>query len=158
MFGKADVACILGHRFSRKALCTNQFKSHGKAGYSSSSWTGRKPTQSNEVYIDAMPVPLEDRIGEEGEGFRYLLHSLNPERILIGIEAIGIGQNTLNRATEYAKDREVFDRPIGQNQAIQHPLAQRRMELEAAFLMAMRAASLYDSGQPCGLEANAAKY
>ncbi len=119
---------------------------------------GRSAVDSNEVFIDALPVPVEDRIGEEGEGFRYLLHSLNPERILISVEAIGIGQNALTRATNYAKDRVVFDRPIGQNQAIQHPLAQSWMELEAAFLMAMRAASLYDNGEACGLEANAAKY
>jgi acyl-CoA dehydrogenase len=119
---------------------------------------GRSAVDSNEVFIDGLPVPAEDRIGEEGEGFRYLLHSLNPERILISVEAIGIGQNALGRATRYAKDREVFDRPIGQNQSIQHPLAQSWMELEAAFLMAMRAASLYDKGEACGLEANAAKY
>jgi len=119
---------------------------------------GRAAVDSNEVFIDALPVPLEDRIGEEGEGFRHLLHSLNPERILIAAEAIGIGQNALHRATNYAKDREVFDRPIGQNQSIQHPLAKSWMELEAAFLMAMQAAALYDSGKPCGLEANAAKY
>jgi acyl-CoA dehydrogenase len=119
---------------------------------------GRAAVDSNEVFIDAMPVPVEDRIGEEGKGFRYLLHSLNPERILIGAEAIGIGRNALNRATQYAREREVFDRPIGQNQAIQHPLAQSWMELEAAYLMAMRAAYLYDEGEPCGVEANAAKY
>jgi len=119
---------------------------------------GRAAVDSNEVFIDALPVPMKDRIGDEGEGFRHLLHSLNPERILIAVEAIGIGQNALGRATQYAKDREVFDRPIGQNQSIQHPLAQSWMELEAAFLMAMRAASLYDNGEPCGIEANAAKY
>jgi len=119
---------------------------------------GRAAVDSNEVFIDALPVPMEDRIGEEGQGFKYLLHSLNPERILIGVEAIGIGQNALRRATQYAKEREVFDRPIGQNQSIQHPLAQSWMELEAAFLMAMRAAALYDNGEPCGVEANAAKY
>jgi acyl-CoA dehydrogenase len=119
---------------------------------------GRAAVDSNEVYIDALPVPAEDRIGDEGEGFRYLLHSLNPERILIGIEAIGIGQNALGRAARYAKEREVFGRPIGQNQSIQHPLAQSWMELEAAFLMAMRAAYLYDNGERCGIEANAAKY
>ncbi len=119
---------------------------------------GRAAVDSNEVFIDALPVPIEDRIGDEGQGFRYLLHSLNPERILIGVEAIGIGQNALRRATQYAKDRVVFDRPIGQNQSIQHPLAQSWMELEAAFLMAMRAACLYDNGESCGIEANAAKY
>jgi acyl-CoA dehydrogenase len=119
---------------------------------------GRAAVDSNEVFIDGLPVPMEDRIGDEGQGFRYLLHSLNPERILIAAEAIGIGQNALIRATQYAKDREVFGRPIGQNQSIQHPLAQSWMELEAAFLMTMRAAYLYDNGERCGVEANAAKY
>ena len=119
---------------------------------------GRAAVDSNEIFIDDLPVPAEDRIGEEGKVFRYLLHSLNPERILIGIEAIGVGQNALARASGYAKERVVFDRPIGKNQAIQHPLAESWMELEAAFLMAMKAASLYDKGEPCGLEANAAKY
>jgi len=119
---------------------------------------GRAAVDSNEVFIDGLPVPTEDRIGDEGQGFRYLLHSLNPERILIAAEAIGIGQNALIRATRYAKDREVFGRPIGQNQSIQHPLAQSWMELEAAFLMTMRAAYLYDNGERCGVEANAAKY
>lgn len=119
---------------------------------------GRAAVDSCEVFIDGLPVPEEDRIGEEGKGFQYLLHSLNPERILIAAEAIGIGQNALARATQYAKDRIVFDRPIGQNQSIQHPLAQSWMELEAAWLMTMRAANLYDAGQSCGIEANAAKY
>ena len=119
---------------------------------------GRSAVDSNEVFIDGLPVPLEDRIGEEGQGFRQLLHSLNPERILIGIEAVGIGQNALKRAAQYANERVVFDRPIGQNQAIQHPLARSWMELEAAFLMAMKAAFLYDNEKPCGVEANAAKY
>ena len=119
---------------------------------------GRAAVDSNEIFIDGLPVPAADRIGEEGKGFRYLLHSLNPERILIAMEAIGIGQNALARAARYAKERIVFDRPIGKNQSIQHPLAESWMELEAAFLMAMKAASLYDSNQPCGLEANAAKY
>jgi len=103
-------------------------------------------------------VPESDRIGEEGMGFRYILESLNPERILIGAEAIGIGRAALRRATQYAKDRVVFGRPIGQNQAIQHPLAESWMELEAANLMMLKAAGLYDSGRPCGAEANAAKY
>jgi acyl-CoA dehydrogenase len=119
---------------------------------------GRAAVDSCEVFIDSLTVPQEDRIGEEGKGFHYLLHSLNPERILIAAEAIGIGRNALTRATQYAKDRIVFDRPIGQNQSIQHPLAQSWMELEAAWLMTMRAASLYDNGRPCGVEANAAKY
>ncbi len=119
---------------------------------------GRKAIDSNEVFIDGLPIALDERIGEEGKGFHYLLHSLNPERIVIGIEAVGIGQNALARATQYAKDRVVFGRPIGQNQAIQHPLARNWMELRAAYLMAMYAARLYDSGKPCGPEANAAKY
>ena len=119
---------------------------------------GRAAVDSNEIFIEDLPVPVEDRIGEEGKGFRYLLHSLNPERILIGMEAIGIGQNALARAAKYAQERIVFDRPIGKNQAIQHPLAESWMELEAAFLMAMKAAFLYDNGKPCGLEANSAKY
>ena len=119
---------------------------------------GRKSVDSNEVFFDGLPVPLEDRIGEEGMGFRYILHSLNPERVLIGMEAVGIGQNALARAVKYAQDRVVFDRPIGQNQSIQHPLAESWMELEAAYMMGMKAGSLYDKGLPCGAEANAAKY
>ena len=119
---------------------------------------GRKAVDSNEVFIDGLPVPLDDRIGEEGKGFQYLLHSLNPERVLVGVEGIGIGQNALARAVQYAKDRVVFDRPIGANQAIQHPLAEIWCELESAWLMAMHAASLYDRGEPCGAQANAAKY
>ena len=119
---------------------------------------GRAAVDSCEVFIDALPVPEEDRIGEEGKGFNYLLHSLNPERILIAAEAIGIGRNAISRAANYARERIVFDRPIGQNQSIQHPLAQSWMELEAAWLMVMLAASLYDAGKPCGIEANSAKY
>jgi len=119
---------------------------------------GRKAVDSNSIFIDGLFVPEEDRIGEEGKGFSYILHSLNPERILIAVEAIGIGQDALRRATAYAKERVVFDRPIGQNQGIQHPLAERWMYLEAAWLMAMKAAELYDSGRPCGAEANSAKF
>ncbi|HZZ90721.1 MAG TPA: acyl-CoA dehydrogenase family protein [Caulobacteraceae bacterium] len=119
---------------------------------------GRKAVDSNQVFIDGLFIPDEDRIGEEGRGFGYILDSLNPERILIGAEAIGIGRDALRRATAYAKERVVFDRPIGQNQAIQHPLAERWMYLESAWLMAMRAAELYDAGQPCGAEANSAKF
>lgn len=119
---------------------------------------GRKAVDSNEVVYDGLPVPADDLIGEEGMGFRYILHSLNPERCLVGGEAIGIGQNSLARAVQYAKDRVVFDRPIGQNQSIQHPLAESWMELEAAFLMVMKGATLYDEGKPCGAEANAGKY
>jgi acyl-CoA dehydrogenase len=119
---------------------------------------GRAAVDSNQVFIDDLEVPEADRIGEEGMGFRYILESLNPERILIGAEAIGIGRAALRRATQYAKDRVVFGRPIGQNQAIQHPLAESWMELEAANLMMLKAARLYDSGRSCGAEANAAKY
>ncbi|MDP1961842.1 MAG: acyl-CoA dehydrogenase family protein [Reyranella sp.] len=119
---------------------------------------GRKAVDSNQVFIDGLKVPLEDRIGEEGKGFQYLLHGLNPERVLIGAEAIGIGKLALKRAAQYAKERVVFGRPIGKNQAIQHPLAQNWMELEAANLMAFKAAWLYDNGKDCGAEANAAKY
>lgn len=119
---------------------------------------GRKTVDSNAVFIDGLFVPEEDRIGEEGRGFDYILHSLNPERILIAAEAIGIGQDALRRASRYARERIVFDRPIGQNQGIQHPLAECWMYLESAWLMVMRAAGLYDSGQPCGAEANAAKF
>lgn len=119
---------------------------------------GRKAVDSNELFIDGLPVPLEDRIGEEGQGFRYILHGMNPERILIAAEAVGIGRVALERASQYAKDRVVFGRPIGQNQGIQHPLAKAWMNLEAANLMVFKAAALYDQDEPCGIEANAAKY
>ena len=119
---------------------------------------GRHAVDSNLLFIDGLRVPVEDRIGAEGEGFKCLLHGLNPERILIAAEAIGVGREALDRATAYAREREVFGRPIGKNQAIQHPLAECWMELEAAWGMVMRAARLYDSGVPCGAEANAAKY
>ena len=119
---------------------------------------GRKAVDSNMLFIDGLKVPIEDRIGEEGMGFRYILEGMNPERILIAAEAIGIGRVALARATQYAKDRVVFGRPIGQNQGIQHPLAKCWAELEAANLMVMKAASLFDAGLPCGAEANAAKY
>lgn len=119
---------------------------------------GRAAVPSCEVFIDGLPIPKEDMIGEEGKAFQYLLHSLNPERILIAAESIGIGRSALDRAVKYARERVVFDRPIGMNQSIQHPLAESWMELESAFLMAMKAAYLYDSGQPCGQEANSAKY
>ena len=119
---------------------------------------GRKAVDSNELFIDGLPVPLDDRIGEEGKGFDLILHGMNPERILIGAEAVGLGRAALAKAVGYAGEREVFGRPIGRNQAIQHPLAACWMELEAANLMAFRAAALYDAGEPCGAEANAAKY
>ena len=119
---------------------------------------GRKAVDSNQLFFDGLPVPIEDRIGEEGRGFEYILHGMNPERILIGAEAIGTGRAALLRAANYAKERVVFNRPIGQNQAIQHPLAKCWMALEAANLMALKAARLYDAGLPCGIEANATKY
>jgi acyl-CoA dehydrogenase len=119
---------------------------------------GRKAVDSNSVFIDALFIPDADRIGEEGKGFSYILHSLNPERVLIAVEAIGIGQDALRRAAKYARERVVFDRQIGQNQGIQHPLAERWMYLESAWLMAMHAARLYDAGKPCGAEANSAKF
>ncbi len=119
---------------------------------------GRKAVDSNQLFIDGLEVPVEDRIGEEGKGFDYILHGLNPERILIAAEAIGLGRVALERATRYAGERIVFDRPIGQNQAIQHPLAERWMALEAADLMMHRAAWRYDQGLDCGAAANAAKY
>lgn len=119
---------------------------------------GRKAVDSNEVFFDGLEVPVEDRIGDEGKGFDYILHGLNPERILVAAEAVGLGAVALRRAAEYAKERRVFGRAIGQNQAIQHPLAESWMALEAAWLMVMQAAWRYDQGQSCGAEANAAKY
>ncbi len=119
---------------------------------------GRKAVDSNELFIDGLEIPVEDRIGEEGQGFKYILHGMNPERVLIGAEAIGIGRVALRKAAAYANERVVFDRPIGKNQGIQHPLAANWMELEAAHLMMLKAAWLYDQGRDCGAEANAAKY
>jgi len=119
---------------------------------------GRAAVDSNALFIDGLEIPLENRIGEEGDGWRCLLHGLNPERILVAAEAVGIGQAALARAAAYARERVVFGRPIGKNQAIAHPLAECWMELEAAWLMTCKAASLYDAGQACGAEANAAKY
>ena len=119
---------------------------------------GRKAVDSNAVFIDGLPIPKENRIGEEGRGFYYLLHGLNPERIMIAAEAVGLGRAALRRAVDYANEREVFGRQIGQNQAIAHPLAKSWAELEAADLMTFKAAALYDAGEECGAEANAAKY
>jgi acyl-CoA dehydrogenase len=119
---------------------------------------GRHAVDSNMVFFEDMEVPEEDRIGDEGEGFRTLLHGLNPERVLVAAEAIGIGRVALQRASRYARERVVFGRPIGQNQGVQHPLAKCWAELEAANLMVMKAAWLYDQDLPCGAEANAAKY
>ena len=119
---------------------------------------GRHAVDSNQVFIDGLRVPVADRIGEEGKGFDYILHGLNPERILIAAEAVGLGRAALQRAASYARERIVFERPIGQNQSIQHPLARSWLELEAAHLMVCKAAWLYDRGQPCGAEASGAKY
>ena len=119
---------------------------------------GRKCVDSNELFIDNLPVPAEDLIGKEGEGFRNILHGMNPERALAAAAAIGLGRVALKRVSQYAKERIVFDRPIGKNQGVQHPLAKCWMELEAANLMVMQAAWKYDQGLPCGAEANAAKY
>ncbi len=119
---------------------------------------GRHAVNSNQVFFDRLQVPLDRLIGEEGRGFRYILDSLNPERILIAAEIIGMGRRALEKAVNYAGERVVFGRPIGQNQSIQHPLAECWSELYAAELMTLHAAELYDAGQPCGAQANAAKY
>jgi acyl-CoA dehydrogenase len=119
---------------------------------------GRHAVDSNMLFFDGLEIPEEDRIGEEGKGFRYILHGMNPERILIAAEAVGIGRAALGKASAYAKERIVFGRPIGQNQGIQHPLARCWAHLEAADLMTFKAADLYDRGLECGAEANAAKY
>lgn len=119
---------------------------------------GRNAVDSNAVFIDDLFVPEEDRVGEEGQGFKYILDSLNPERILIASEAIGVGQDALQRASQYARERVVFGRPIGQNQGIQHPLAECWTYLESAYWMVLRAGWMYDNRQSCGAEANAAKF
>lgn len=119
---------------------------------------GRNAVDSNAVFIDKLFVPSEDRVGDEGAGFTYLLDSLNPERILVACEAIGVGRDALNRAATYARERVVFGRPIGQNQGVQHPLAEAWTYLESAYWMCLRAAWLYDHKLPCGAEANAAKF
>ncbi len=119
---------------------------------------GRKAVECNMLFIEGLEVPQDDLIGEEGQGFKYLLSGLNPERVLFGAEAVGIGRAAIAKAAAYAKERVVFGRPIGQNQGVQHPLAKAWIELEAANLMAFKAAALYDAGRECGAEANAAKY
>ena len=119
---------------------------------------GRNAVDSNAVFIDDYFVADEDRIGEEGKGFAYILHSLNPERVLVAAEAIGLGRDALRRAANYARERIVFGRPIGQNQGVQHPLAECWAQLEAAWWQTLRASWLYDQGLSCGAEANAAKY
>ena len=119
---------------------------------------GRKAVDSNELFIDGLEIPVEDRIGEEGKGFRYILHGLNPERALLAAEACGLGFAAIDRAAKYARERIVFNRPIGMNQSVQHPLAKCWMQLEAARLVAMQAAWQYDNGLECGAAANTAKY
>lgn len=119
---------------------------------------GRHAVGSNMLFINDLTIPEEDRIGADGDGFRIILHGLNPERILLGAEAIGLGRVAIQRAARYARERVVFDRPIGMNQGIQHPLAKCWAQVEAANLMVMKAANLFDKGQECGVEANAGKY
>ncbi|HTZ69558.1 MAG TPA: acyl-CoA dehydrogenase family protein, partial [Acetobacteraceae bacterium] len=119
---------------------------------------GRHAVDSNMLFIEDLWIPEEDRIGTEGEGFKIILHGLNPERILIGAEAVGIGRAAIARAARYARERIVFNRPIGMNQGIQHPLAKCWAQLEAANLMVMKAATLFDQSMDCGVEANAGKY
>jgi hypothetical protein len=118
---------------------------------------GRAAVDSNEIFIDGLEIPGDDVVGEVGRGFYHLLDSLNPERIMTAIEAVGIGRAALDRAVQYAKDRVVFGRPIGQNQAIAHPLAMAWAKLETAELMCLKAAWLFDHGRPCGSESNTAK-
>ena len=119
---------------------------------------GRKAVDSNELFIDNLPVRAEDMIGKEGDGFKTILHGMNPERSLAAAAAVGLGRVALKRAAKYANERIVFNRPIGKNQGVQHPLAKCWMELEAANLMVMNSAWRYDQGLECGAEANAAKY
>lgn len=119
---------------------------------------GRHAVGSNMLFITDLFIPEEDRIGAEGQGFKIILKGLNPERILLGAESIGIGRNAIQRAARYARERIVFDRPIGMNQGIQHPLAKCWAQLEAANLMVMQAATKFDKGEDCGVEANAGKY
>jgi len=119
---------------------------------------GRAAVDSNEIFIDNLEVPEEDVVGEVGQGFRYLLDGLNPERICVAMEQVGLGRAALELATRYANERVVFDRPIGKNQAVAHPLADSWIRLHAAELVAMQAAALFDAKLPCGPEANAAKF
>jgi acyl-CoA dehydrogenase len=119
---------------------------------------GRNAVSSNELFIDDLHIPVEDRIGDEGKGFRYILDGLNPERMLVAAEALGLGRAALRRAVQYGKDRHVFGRPIGMNQGIQFPLAESLARLDAAELMLRKATWLYDQGLPCAREANMAKY
>ena len=114
--------------------------------------------ETNEVFFDNLEIPAENLIGEEGKGFKYILDGLNAERTLIAAECIGDAYWFIDRATKYAKDRIVFDRPIGKNQAVQFPIAESHIETEAANLMRWEACSLFDAHQPCGAQANMAKY
>jgi hypothetical protein len=118
---------------------------------------GRAAVDSNEVVIDGLRIPDADVVGEVGRGFAHLLDSLNPERVLVAAEAVGIGRVALERAAAYARERVVFGRPIGQNQGVAHPLAMAWARLEGAWQLTLRAAWLIDRGEPCGAEANAAK-
>ena len=119
---------------------------------------GRNAVATCEVVYEDLPVLVTDRIGEEGKGFRYILDGLNAERILIAAEALGIGKAALRRAVNYANERVVFGRPVGKNQGIAFPLAEAKMRLEAAELMIRKASWLIDRGEPCGAEANMAKW
>ncbi|MET4165777.1 MULTISPECIES: acyl-CoA dehydrogenase family protein [Gordonia] len=119
---------------------------------------GRNAVTSNELFIDGLEIPVEDRVGEEGEGFKYILDGLNPERMLVAAEALGIGRAAMRAAVRYGNDREVFGRPIGKNQGIQFPLADSLARLDAAELVLRKATWLYDNGKPCAREANTAKY
>ncbi|MBV6755059.1 acyl-CoA dehydrogenase family protein [Rhodococcus opacus] len=119
---------------------------------------GRNAVTSNELFIDNLVIPVEDRVGEEGKGFRYILDGLNPERMLVASEALGIGRAALRRGVQYANEREVFGRPIGMNQGLQFPLADSLARLDAAELVLRKATWLYDNGKPCAREANMAKY
>jgi len=119
---------------------------------------GRHAVGSNMLFISDLFVPEEDRIGAEGDGFKILLQGLNPERVLLGAEATGLGRVAIKKASKYAQERVVFGRPIGMNQGIQHPLAKAWMQVEAASLMVFRAGTLFDKGEECGIEANTAKY
>lgn len=119
---------------------------------------GRNAVSSNELFIDELRIPVEDRVGEEGKGFKYILDGLNPERMLVAAEALGIGRAALRTAAQYGNEREVFGRPIGMNQGLQFPLADSLARLDAAELALRKATWLYDNGKPCGREANTAKY
>ena len=132
--------------FDRKAISVREIEKLGRAA-----------VDSNEIAIENLEIPEANVVGTVGDGFYHLIDSLNPERIVVGIEAVGIGRAALERATQYAKERVVFDRPIGKNQAIAHPLAHAAAQLEAAELLCLKAAWLFDTGRPCGKEANSAK-